>query len=331
MASDFHAPHIPEEYDGVGADALATCIVIEEVARVCASSSLIPAVNKLGTMPLLLGASEEVKAKYLPPVARGESTFSYGLSEREAGSDTAAMKTRARPDGDDWVLNGQKSWITNAGVSDYYTVLAVTDPDGKRGSNVSGFVVEKSDEGFTFGEKERKLGIKGSPTRELHFDDVRIPGDRMVGDAGEGLKIALRTLDHTRVTIGAQAVGIAQGALDFAVAYVKERQQFGKADRRLPGPAVHARRHGHGDRGRPADGLRRRGQVRAGRRGPALLRGRGQVLRLRRRHEGHDRRGAAARRLRLHQGLPRRADDARREDHPDLRGHQPDPARGDGT
>jgi alkylation response protein AidB-like acyl-CoA dehydrogenase len=229
VASDFHAPHIPEQYDGVGADALATCIVIEEVARACASSSLIPAVNKLGTMPLILGASEEVKAKYLPPVARGESTFSYGLSEREAGSDTASMKTRARQDGDDWVLSGQKSWITNAGVSDFYTVLAVTDPEGKRGNNVSAFVVEKSDEGFTFGEKERKLGIKGSPTRELHFDNVRIPGDRMVGAPGEGLKIALRTLDHTRVTIGAQAVGIAQGALDFAVGYVKERKQFGKA------------------------------------------------------------------------------------------------------
>jgi acyl-CoA dehydrogenase len=229
VASDFFAPHIPEEYDGVGADALATCIVIEEVARADASASLIPAVNKLGTMPLLLGASEEVKARYLPPVARGESTFSYGLSEREAGSDTAAMRCRARQDGEDWVLNGQKSWITNAGVSEYYTVLAVTDPDGRRGNNVSAFVVEKSDAGFTFGEKERKLGIKGSPTRELHFDNVRIPGDRIVGGPGEGLKIALRTLDHTRVTIGAQAVGIAQGALDFAVQYVKDRQQFGKA------------------------------------------------------------------------------------------------------
>ncbi|MGZ4634980.1 acyl-CoA dehydrogenase family protein [Oryzihumus sp.] len=227
VASDFFAPHIPEEYDGVGAVALATCIVIEEVARADASASLIPAVNKLGTMPLILGASEQVKAKYLPPVARGESTFSYGLSEREAGSDTASMKTRARQDGDGWVLNGQKSWITNAGVSEYYTVLAVTDPEGKRGSNVTAFVVEKSDEGFGFGEKERKLGIKGSPTRELHFDNVRIPGDRVVGGVGEGLKIALRTLDHTRVTIGAQAVGIAQGALDFAIGYVKERRQFG--------------------------------------------------------------------------------------------------------
>ncbi|MEO7752592.1 MAG: acyl-CoA dehydrogenase family protein [Terracoccus sp.] len=229
VASDFFAPHVAEEYDGVGADALATCIVIEEVARVCASSSLIPAVNKLGSMPLILAGSDEIKARYLPPLARGESTFSYGLSEREAGSDTSAMKCRARRDGDDWILNGQKSWITNAGVSEFYTVLAVTDPDGKRGSNVTAFVVEKSDEGFTFGEKERKLGIKGSPTRELHFDNVRLPGDRVVGEVGDGLKIALKTLDHTRVTIGAQAVGIAQGALDHAVAYVKERQQFGRA------------------------------------------------------------------------------------------------------
>ncbi len=229
VASDFFAPHIPEDYDGVGADALATCIVIEEVARVDASASLIPAVNKLGTMPLLLAASEQVKDRYLPPVARGEAGFSYGLSEREAGSDTAAMRCRAKPDGDDWVLSGQKSWITNAGVSDFYTVLAVTDPDGPRGRNITAFVVEKDDEGFTFGEKERKLGIKGSPTRELHFDHVRIPGDRMVGERGEGLKIALQTLDHTRVTIGAQAVGIAQGALDFALGYVKERKQFGKA------------------------------------------------------------------------------------------------------
>ncbi|WP_109474200.1 acyl-CoA dehydrogenase family protein [Ornithinimicrobium cavernae] len=228
-STDFHAPHIAEDYDGVGADALATCIVIEEVARVCASSSLIPAVNKLGTMPLILGASEEIKSKYLPPVARGEAMFSYGLSEAGAGSDTAGMKCKAieQPDGT-FLLNGQKSWITNAGVSEFYTVLAVTDPDGERGRNVTAFVVEKSDEGFTFGEPEKKLGIKGSPTRELLFENCSIPADRMVGQRGEGLKIALRTLDHTRVTIGAQAVGIAQGALDFALGYVKERQQFGK-------------------------------------------------------------------------------------------------------
>jgi len=230
VASDFFAPHIPEQYGGVGADALATCIVIEEVARGCASSSLIPAVNKLGSMPVILAASDEVKSRYLTPVAAGEAAFSYGLSEREAGSDTASMSCRASDNGDGtFTLNGQKAWITNAGVSQFYTVMAVTDPDGPRGTNVTAFVVEKSDPGFSFGEPERKLGIKGSPTRELIFEQCLIPEDRMVGARGEGLKIALRTLDHTRVTIGAQAVGIAQGALDLALAYVKERKQFGKA------------------------------------------------------------------------------------------------------
>jgi alkylation response protein AidB-like acyl-CoA dehydrogenase len=227
-AGDFHAPHIAEEYGGVGADALAFCIVVEEIARACAATSLIPLVNKLGTLPLILGASEQIKKRYLTPVAAGEAMFSYALSEREAGSDTASMRTRAVPAGDDWILSGQKSWITNAGVSTYYTVLAVTDPEGPRGRNITAFVVEDGDEGFTFGAPERKLGIKGSPTRELFFDHVRIPGDRMVGRPGEGLQIAFRTLDHTRVTIGAQAVGIAQGALDAAIAYVKERKQFGK-------------------------------------------------------------------------------------------------------
>ena len=228
VASDFHAPHVPEEYGGVGADAVACAIVVEEVARVCASSALIPGANKLGSTPLVLAGSEDLKERYLRPLAEGRTTFSYALSEREAGSDTASMRTQATPVGDEWVLNGQKSWITNAGFSDFYTVLAVTDPDGRRGSNVSAFVVEKSDAGLSFGEKEKKLGIKGSPTRELYFDDVRLPADRMIGEPGEGLKIALRTLDHTRVTVGAQAVGIAQGALDFALDYVKERKQFGK-------------------------------------------------------------------------------------------------------
>ena len=228
VATDFFAPHVAEEYGGVGADALATCIVIEEVARGCMSSSLIPAVNKLGSMPVILGGGEEIKQKYLSQLAQGRG-FSYGLSEREAGSDTASMKTRAKRDGDDWVLNGVKTWITNAGVSDFYTVMAVTDPEGPRGRNITAFVVEKDDEGFTFGEKERKLGIKGSPTRELFFEDCRIPGDRIIGNEGEGLKIALRTLDHTRVTIAAQAVGVAQGALDYAIDYTKDRKQFGKS------------------------------------------------------------------------------------------------------
>ncbi|KAB7741934.1 acyl-CoA dehydrogenase [Nostocoides sp. F2B08] len=228
VETDFFAPHIPEEYGGVGADALAMCIVIEEVARVCASSSLIPAVNKLGSMPLIVAGSEDVKTRYLSRVASGSTSISYGLSEREAGSDTASMRCRAVADGDDWVLSGQKSWITSAGVSELYTVLAVTDPDGPRGGNVTAFVVESSDDGFDLGAKERKLGVRGSPTRELMFDRCRIPGDRVVGEVGEGLKIALRTLDHTRVTIGAQAVGIAQGALDHALDYIRERRQFGQ-------------------------------------------------------------------------------------------------------
>ncbi|MEU6786637.1 acyl-CoA dehydrogenase family protein [Nonomuraea angiospora] len=227
VAADFHAVHIPEQYGGAGADALATVIVIEEVARACASSSLIPAVNKLGTVPLLLSASEELKSRYLSAVASGEAMFSYALSEPEAGSDAASMKTRAVRDGDDYVLNGTKMWITNAGVSEYYTVMAVTDPSaGARG--ISAFVVEKSDEGVSFGPKEKKLGIKASPTRQVILEDVRIPAWRMIGEPGTGFKTALATLDHTRVTIAAQALGIAQGALDYAIGYVKERRQFGR-------------------------------------------------------------------------------------------------------
>jgi alkylation response protein AidB-like acyl-CoA dehydrogenase len=222
-----HAAHIPECYGGEGADALATAIIIEEVARACASSSLIPAVNKLGTVPLLLSAADELKRKYLPPVARGEALFSYALSEAGAGSDAAGMTTRAVRDGDWWVLNGSKMWITNAGASEYYTVMAVTDP-GRGARGISAFVVEKSDPGVSFGAPEKKLGIKGSPTRSVIMENTRIPADRMIGVEGTGYKTALATLDHTRITIAAQALGIAQGALDYAVGYVKERRQFGQ-------------------------------------------------------------------------------------------------------
>ncbi|MCT9091844.1 acyl-CoA dehydrogenase family protein [Streptomyces sp. ASQP_92] len=228
VANDLHAVHVPEEYGGAGADALATVIVIEEVARVCASSSLIPAVNKLGSLPVILSGSEELKKKYLGPLAKGEGMFSYCLSEPDAGSDAAGMKTKAVRDGDFWVLNGVKRWITNAGESEYYTVMAVTDPE-KRSKGISAFVVEKSDEGVSFGAPEKKLGIKGSPTREVYLDNVRIPADRMIGDEGTGFATAMKTLDHTRITIAAQALGIAQGALDYAKGYVQERKQFGKA------------------------------------------------------------------------------------------------------
>jgi alkylation response protein AidB-like acyl-CoA dehydrogenase len=227
LAADFHAPHVPEQYGGAGADALATVLVIEEVARVCVSSSLIPAVNKLGSLPVQTSGSEELKQKYLSKLAAGEGGFSYCLSEPDAGSDALNMKTKAIKDGDHWVLNGVKRWITNAGESEYYTVMAVTDPEA-RSQGISAFVVEKSDEGVSFGAKENKLGIKGSPTREVYLDNVRIPTDRMIGAEGTGFSTAMKTLDHTRVTIAAQAVGVAQGALDYALGYAKERQQFGK-------------------------------------------------------------------------------------------------------
>src|SRR5271155_3531367 len=227
VKADLQAVHIPEAYGGAGADAIATVIVIEEVARACASSSLIPAVNKLGTVPLMLAGSEEVKAAYLTPVARGEAMFSYALSEPEAGSDAAAMRTKAVRTDSGYVLNGVKRWITNAGVSKYYTVMAVTDPSA--GANgISAFVLEDGDEGFSYGAPEHKLGIKGSPTRELYFDNCVIPADRLIGEEGSGFRTALATLDHTRITIAAQALGIAQGALDYAVGYVKERKQFGQ-------------------------------------------------------------------------------------------------------
>ena len=226
-AAGLNAVHIPEAYGGEGGDALATVIVIEEVARACAALLADPAVNKLGTMPLLLSGSEELKQRYLPPVARGEAMFSYALSEAAAGSDAAAMATRAVRDGDHWILNGTKMWITNAGVSQYYTVMAVTDPPaGARG--ISAFVVEKTDPGVSFGAAEKKLGIKGSPTRAVIMEDARIPADRIIGAEGTGFKTALATLDHTRITIAAQALGIAQGALDYATGYVKQRQQFGQ-------------------------------------------------------------------------------------------------------
>lgn len=227
VANDLHAVHVPEAYGGAGADALATVIVIEEVARVCGSSSLIPAVNKLGSLPVILSGSEELKATFLGPLAKGDAMFSYALSEPDAGSDAAGMKTRAVRDGDFWVLNGVKRWITNAGVSRYYTVMAVTDPD-QRSRGISAFVVDKDDEGVSFGAPEKKLGIKGSPTREVYLDNVRIPASRMIGAEGTGFATAMKTLDHTRVTIAAQAIGIAQGALDYAKGYVKERKQFGK-------------------------------------------------------------------------------------------------------
>ena len=328
-ASGFNAVHVPEEYGGQGADSVAACIVIEEVARVDASASLIPAVNKLGTMGLILRGSEELKKQVLPTLADG-AMASYALSEREAGSDAASMRTRAKADGDDWILNGAKCWITNGGKSTWYTVMAVTDPD-KGANGISAFMVHKDDEGFTVGPKERSSGIKGSPTTELYFENCRIPGDRIIGEPGTGFKTALATLDHTRPTIGAQAVGIAQGALDAAIAYTKDRKQFGESI-----SSFQAVQFMLADMAMKVEAARlmvysAAARAERGERQLGLHLGGVEMLRLRRGDGGHHRRRAAVRRRRLHHRLPRRADDARRQDHPDLRGHQPNSACGDVT
>jgi len=226
QSADLAAAHVDSKYGGQGADALATVIIIEEVARVCGSSSLIPAVNKLGSLPIILAGSSELKEKYLTQLAAGKG-FSYCLSESEAGSDAAAMKTKAVKSGSDWVISGSKKWISNAGFSDFYTVLAQTDPTlGAKG--ITAFVIEKSDAGVSFGAHEKKMGFRGSPTREVYFDNVKISDDRRLGEVGSGFALAMKTLDHTRITIAAQALGIAQGAFEVATKYSHERKQFGK-------------------------------------------------------------------------------------------------------
>jgi alkylation response protein AidB-like acyl-CoA dehydrogenase len=191
QSADLAAAHVDSKYGGQGADALATVIIIEEVARVCGSSSLIPAVNKLGSLPIILAGSDELKEKYLTQLAKGKG-FSYCLSESEAGSDAAAMKTKAVKSGDDWIISGSKKWISNAGFSDFYTVLAQTDPTlGAKG--ITAFVIEKSDAGVSFGAHEKKMGFRGSPTREVYFDSVKISDDRRLGQIGSGFALAMQT------------------------------------------------------------------------------------------------------------------------------------------
>jgi alkylation response protein AidB-like acyl-CoA dehydrogenase len=225
VAMELPALGMPFEFGGSGADTVTQAIAVEELARVCASTSLMLLISKLGMIPVVNWGSDELKRRYLPRIAGGESQASYCLSEPDAGSDVAAMQTRAVCDGDEYVLNGSKCWITNAGISDLYTVFAKTDPSaGHRG--ISAFVVER-DMGVEVTKLEDKLGIKGSPTGVLRFDDVRVPMENRIGEEGQGFYIAMGTLDRSRPTIGAQAVGIAQGATDYSARYLKERHQFG--------------------------------------------------------------------------------------------------------
>ena len=226
VGMDLPGMAVPVEYGGSEADHVTRAIMVEEIARVCGSTSLMMAINGLAATPLANWASPELKAHYLPKIVTGDVQGSYCLSEVDAGSDVAAMSTRATKDGDSYVLQGRKHWITNAGVSDLYIVFAKTDPGaGARG--VSCFAVEKS-HGLQIGKMERKMGMHGSPTGEVILDDVRVPAGNLIGGEGQGFTIAMHTLDRSRPSIAAQALGIAQGALDFAAGYTKERQAFGR-------------------------------------------------------------------------------------------------------
>jgi alkylation response protein AidB-like acyl-CoA dehydrogenase len=213
------------EHGGTGTGTLTLHLAIEEIAKACASTALILMVQDLGTLPIRLFGSEELKARFLPRCASGEWSPAFALSEPEAGSDPGGMLTTAVPDGDEWVITGTKNWITNLGVADFYVVFAVTDRERRR---ISAFVVEADRPGFSVGKLEHKLGIKGSPTGQPIFDEVRVPKGNLVGELGRGLSVALATLDHSRLGVAAQAVGIAQGATDYAAGYAGERRQFGR-------------------------------------------------------------------------------------------------------
>jgi len=215
----------PESLGGTGTGTLMLNIAIEEVAKACASSALILMIQELGTLPIQLHGTDEQKQQWLPKCASGEWTPAFCLSEPEAGSDPGAMRTTAVRDGDEWVINGTKNWITNASVADFYIVFAITDRESKR---ASAFVVEKDRPGFSVPKLEHKLGIKGSPTGQPVLEDVRVPADHLIGEEGRGMKVALSTLERTRLGAAAQAVGIAQGATDYASDYAKERISFGK-------------------------------------------------------------------------------------------------------
>jgi alkylation response protein AidB-like acyl-CoA dehydrogenase len=220
---------VPEEYGGTGSGALALCIIIEELSKACATTGLMPAVQELGLLPILLGGSEEQKKNFLPKIASGEHISACAITESSAGSDVGGIQTRAVKEGDEYVLNGSKIFITNGGIADIYSLFAKTDPDASKPSKaLSVFIVEKDAPGFTIGKYEDKLGIRGSKTSELIFEDCRIPAANLISKEGMGFAICMKTLDFSRPGIAAQALGIAQGALDYAIGYAKERKQFGK-------------------------------------------------------------------------------------------------------
>ncbi|MGO9902072.1 MAG: acyl-CoA dehydrogenase family protein [Solirubrobacteraceae bacterium] len=216
------------EYGGTGTGTLMLNMAIEEISKACASTALILMVQELGTLPIKLFGSEELKQRFLPKCASGEWSPAFALSEPDAGSDPGGMITRAVKDGDEWVIDGVKNWISNAGIADFYIVFAVTDREVSHSRGITAFVVESQREGFSIGNLEHKLGIRGSPTGQPVFDGVRVPDDNVIGEVGKGFKVALATLDRSRLGVASQALGIAQGATDYAAAYARERRQFGK-------------------------------------------------------------------------------------------------------
>ena len=327
-AADLTSLQYPEEYGGQGASLVTQAIAAEELARACASTSLMFLISKLGMLPVLNFGSDALKAEVLPRVCDGSSQASYCLSEADAGSDVASMKTRAVRDGDDWVIDGTKCWITNAGISDLYTVFARTSDDRHKG--ITCFLT-KAEWGVHVDKLEHKLGIKGSPTGVVRFEDCHVPDGWRLGEVGQGFAVAMHTLDRSRPTIGAQAVGIAQGALDFAVSYMKERRTFGRpladnqglqwmaADCAMRVEAARAmvyRACAMVDDGDPTGELGIAGAM-----AKCFASDVG--------HAGDHRLRAVPRWVRLHHRVPRRTNDARCQDHPDLRRNQPDPTHRD--
>jgi len=228
------AAGIPEEYGGTGADLLSQILAVEELAKVCGTSALIPAVQELGLMPILVGGNEEQKKKYLPPLASGEAISAFALTERDAGSDAGATKTKAEIQGNSYIINGEKCFITNGSIANTVTVFALTSPDvGLKG--MSAFIVEADTPGFKVGRLEDKMGIRGAQVSELIFEDCKVPKENLLGKEGDGFKIAMKTLDKTRPIIGGQGLGLAQGAFDVALDYCKQRKQFGKPVYELQG------------------------------------------------------------------------------------------------
>ena len=320
--SDLFSIFVPSEYGGTGSGVLELCLVTEELSRACGGIAVCYAASALGTFPIVLFGNDEQKKKYLPDLASGKKVAAFGITEPEAGSDASAIKTTAKKEGDHYILNGLKHFITNGGDAETYVVIAMTDKTkGARGA--SAFIVEKGMPGFTFGKKEEKLGIRASSTRELIFTDCKVPKENLLAKEGMGFIVTMRTFDMSRPGVAAQALGIAQGSLEVAVKYAKERQQFGKSISSFQGIQWMLADMATTDRSgpRPCLCLRERNRCRRKRRCPRFCHG--QDVRLGCGDEGHHGCRPDFGRLRLHERISGGKIHARCQDYPDLRRHEP--------